>query len=124
MFRCPVDRLRNWVETLADMQQEGVAAVLLPRPTSYLHVRVLPCVEAPMGESTLLPAVAGAHGSAGALVLGLKGLGWGVTQRTASLPIPPNVLDRLNIRWTSALLSRVYGNKLKTGVCGGATSSA
>ena len=43
-----------------------------------------------MGESTVLSAVAGAgaHGSAGALVLGLKGLGWGDTQRTASLPVP------------------------------------
>ena len=39
MFWCPVDRLRNRVETLAHMQQQGLASVLLPHPAS-----VLPCL--------------------------------------------------------------------------------
>ena len=79
MFWCPVDRLRNWVETLADMQQEGVASVFLPRPASLVRASVLPCVEAPMSESTVLLVDAGAvpTGSAGAHVLGGGGRGWG-----------------------------------------------
>ena len=36
MFWCPVDRLRNRVETLANMQQEGVASVFLPHPASHV----------------------------------------------------------------------------------------
>ena len=53
MFWCPVDRLRNPVETLANMQQEGVASVFLPHPASFARASVLPCVEAPMSESTV-----------------------------------------------------------------------
>ena len=79
MFWCPVDRRRNWVETLADMQQEGVASVLLPHPASPVCASVLPCVEAARSESTVLVADAGAvpTGSAGAHVLGWGGRGWG-----------------------------------------------
>ena len=60
---CPVGRLRNWVEMLANMQQEGAVSALLPHP-SRLRLTVLPCVEAPLGESTVLFAIAGvlAHG--------------------------------------------------------------
>ena len=54
MFWCPVDRLRNWVETLANMQQEGLVSMLLPRPATIVRASVLPCVEAPMSESTVL----------------------------------------------------------------------
>ena len=72
MFCCPVDRLRNRVETLANMQQEGVVSVFRPHPASLARASVLPCVEAPMSESTVLLADAGAvpTGSAGAHVLG------------------------------------------------------
>ena len=75
MFWCPVDRLRNWVETPANMQQEGVASMFLPHPASLVRASVLPCVGAPMSESTVLLADAGAvpMGSTGAHVLG-----WGV----------------------------------------------
>ena len=43
--------LRNWVEMTRNMQQEGVGLVLLPRPASLVRSPVLPCVEAPLGES-------------------------------------------------------------------------
>ena len=54
------------------MQQEGVASVLLSHLASHLPAFMLPCVEAPMSESTVLAAVVGAvpTGSAGAHVLG------------------------------------------------------
>ena len=42
------------------MHQEGVASVLLPLPASCFRAPVLPCVEAPLGESIVLYAVAGA----------------------------------------------------------------
>ena len=62
------------------MQQEGVVSVSLPHPTSHVHASVLACVEAPVSESTVLVAAAGAQPTscAGALVLGGggKGLGW------------------------------------------------
>ena len=54
MFWCPVDRLKKWVETLGNMQQEGLASVLLLHPASLFRASVLPCVEAPMSESTVL----------------------------------------------------------------------
>ena len=43
------------------MQQEGVVSMLLLRPASHVHASVLPCVEAPMSESTVLAADAGAQ---------------------------------------------------------------
>ena len=80
MFWYPVVRLGNGVETPANMQQEGLVSVLLPHPASLVRASVLPCVEAPMGESTMLLADAGAGptGAAGAHVLGWGGRGWGV----------------------------------------------
>ena len=55
--------------------------MLLLRPASRRRAPVLRCVEAPLGESTVLWATAGArtHRFAGALVLGVRGLGrgWG-----------------------------------------------
>ena len=55
--------------------------MFLPHPASHIRASVHPCVEAPMGESTLLAPDVGAQpmGTAGALVLGWgrKGLGWG-----------------------------------------------
>ena len=52
---------RNRVEQLrlADMQQEGVVSVLIPHPAPRCRAFMLPCVEAPMGESTVLSAAAG-----------------------------------------------------------------
>ena len=63
-----------------NMQQEGVGLVLLPRPASLVHSPVLPCVEAPLGESVVLLADAGGEnptGAAGAHVLGGGERGWG-----------------------------------------------
>ena len=51
--------LRNWVEMTRNMQQEGVGLVLLPHPASLVRAPVLPCVEAPLGESGVLLADAG-----------------------------------------------------------------
>ena len=39
------------------MQQEGLASVFLPRPASHCRASMFPCVEAPLGESTVLSAV-------------------------------------------------------------------
>ena len=77
MFSCPVDKLR--VETLANMQQEGVTSVFLPHHASLVRASVLLDLEAPMSESTVLLADAGAvpTGSTGAHVLGWGGRGWG-----------------------------------------------
>ena len=52
------------VEVARNMQQEGVASVLLPLLTSRFCAPVLPWVEAPLGESIVLYAVAEAvtHG--------------------------------------------------------------
>ena len=41
------------------MQQEGVGLVLLPHPASLVGAPVLPCTEAPLGESGVLLADAG-----------------------------------------------------------------
>ena len=51
--------LGNWVEMTCNMQQEGVGLAFLPRPTSLVHTPVLPCAEAPVGESVVLLADAG-----------------------------------------------------------------
>ena len=79
MLWCPVDRLKNRVQIVLNMQQEGVASVLLPHPTSHVRAFVLPCLEAPTSESTVLAADVGAEptGSAGALVLRRGEQGWG-----------------------------------------------
>ena len=62
MLRHPVGRLQDTgLSALANMQQEGVAAVFLLRLASHLGASVLPCVEAPVGESTPLLAVTGAR---------------------------------------------------------------
>ena len=50
---------RNWVEMTCNMQQEGVRLMFLLRPTSLVHTPVLPCAEAPLGESVVLLADAG-----------------------------------------------------------------
>ena len=63
---------RNWVEMTCNMQQEGVGLVFLPRPASLVRAPVLPCAEAPLGESVVLLA-----GAAGAHVLGGGERGWG-----------------------------------------------
>ena len=42
------------------MQQEGVGLVFRPRPASLVRAPVLPCAEAPLGESVVLLADAGA----------------------------------------------------------------
>ena len=86
---------RNWVEMTRNMQQEGVGLVFLPRTASLVRSPVLPCVEAPLGESGVLLADAGGEkptgaavllagaggekpmGAAGAHVLGGGGRGWG-----------------------------------------------
>ena len=63
-FFCPSalsPGFRNWVEMTHSMQQEGVGLVLLPRPASVVRSPVLPCVEAPLGESDVLLADAGAN---------------------------------------------------------------
>ena len=79
MFWCPVDRPRNWVETLADMQQEGVASMLILQPASPVRASVLPCVEAPMSESIVLSADVGAVPKSWSSCAGMgwKGLGVG-----------------------------------------------
>ena len=61
-FRCSValsPGLRNWVETTRNMQQEGVGLVLLLRLASPVRSPVVPCAEAPLGESGVLLADAG-----------------------------------------------------------------
>ena len=82
-FFCPSalsPGFRNWVGMTCNMQQEEVGLVLLPRPASLVRSPVLPCVEAPLGESALLLADAGGEkttGAAGAHVLGGGERGWG-----------------------------------------------
>ena len=94
MFLCPVVRLQeNWVEghwQTCDMQQEGVAFVLLARPASPCHA----CAEAPVGESTVMLAVAGAEAHrfrwsscGGRAERGLGGaVGYENNRRMSSLP--------------------------------------
>ena len=54
----PSAGVRNQVENSThNMQQEGVASVLLPHPASPVRASVLPCVEAPMSESTVCVCV-------------------------------------------------------------------
>ena len=68
---------RNWVEMTHNMQQEGVGLVFLPRPASLVRAPVLPCAEAPVGESGVLSADAGVRNPRVPLELmcweGLKG---------------------------------------------------
>ena len=52
-----------------NMQQEGVGLVLLPRPASLVRSPVLPCVEAPLGESDVPLADAGGEKPTGAAAL-------------------------------------------------------
>ena len=52
---------RNWVEMTCTMQQEAVGLVFLPRLASLVRAPVLPCAEAPLGESVVLLADAGAE---------------------------------------------------------------
>ena len=73
--------------------------MVLPQPASHLRAPVLPCVEVPLGESTVLLAVAGAR------VLGGVGGGWGGTgQGNSCRALQPDPLDLLTMRCTSALL--------------------
>ena len=51
-----------------NMQQEGVGLMLLPRPASRVRSPVLPCAEAPLGESAVLLADAGGEKPTGAAV--------------------------------------------------------
>ena len=71
--------LRNWIEMTCNMQQEGVGLVLLPRPASLVRAPVLPCAEAPLGESAALLADAGTKNPRVPLELmcweGVKGAG-------------------------------------------------
>ena len=60
---------RPWVEMTCNMQQEGVWLVLLPHPASRVRSPVLPCVEAPLGESVVPLADAGGEKPTGAYVL-------------------------------------------------------
>ena len=62
MFMCPVNGLQELGVGLrtCNMQQKGVASLLLPHPASGLHVPMLPFVEAPLSYSTVLLAVVGA----------------------------------------------------------------
>ena len=67
--------------------------MFLPHPASLARASVLPCVEAPMSESTVLLADTGAMptGSAGAHVLGWGGRGWGWAMgQRLFVHVPPN----------------------------------
>ena len=70
--------LRPQVEMTCNMQ-EGVGLVFLPRPASLVRAPVLPCAEAPLGESVVLLADAGAKNPRVPLELmcweGVKGAG-------------------------------------------------
>ena len=70
---------RIWVEMTRNMQQEGVGLVFLPRPASLVRAPVLPCSEAPLGESSVLLADAGVRNPRVPLALmcweGVKGAG-------------------------------------------------
>ena len=71
-FLCPSalsPGFRNWVEMTRNMQQEGVGLVLLPRPASLVLSPVLPCLEAPLGESDVPLAYAGGERPTHAAVL-------------------------------------------------------
>ena len=61
--------VKNWVEMTRNMQQEGVGLVLLPRSASLVRSPVLPCLEAPLGESDVPLADAGGETPTGAVVL-------------------------------------------------------
>ena len=82
MFWCPVNRLRNWVETLANMQQEGLASVFLPHPASLVRASVLG------GSNERVHCAAGGRGGSAhgfrwssCAGMGRKGLGWAEGQR-------------------------------------------
>ena len=72
--------LRNGVEMIRNMQQEGVGLVLLPHPASLIRAPVLPCAEAPWGECGVLLADAGVRNQrcrwSSCAGRGWKGLGW------------------------------------------------
>ena len=102
----------------AHVQQEGAASVLLPHPASRLRAPVRACVEAPLGESTALLAVAGACGPRAPLELlcrGVEGVG-AVAVQNSLLAALVGFRDLLIILSTSALPKGVYGRELKT-VC-------
>ena len=72
VFFCPSalsPGFRNWVEMTGNMQQEGVGLVLLPRPAFLVRSHVLPCVEAPLGESDVPLADAEGEKPTGTAVL-------------------------------------------------------
>ena len=71
------------------MQQQGVGSLLLPLPGSCFCAPMLPCVEAPLSESTVQPAATGgeARGAARAVVLGGGGRGWGGMRLTKTIPV-------------------------------------
>ena len=65
--------------------------MFLLHPASRHHASVLPCVEAPLGESTVLSAVAGLEpmGPAGAHVLGkVQRLAEGLRLTRAAVSLP------------------------------------
>ena len=66
------------------MQQEGVAFVFLPQVASHIRASVLPCVEAPMCESTVLVADAGCSPRVPLELLCWEGVGLWVKGATAS----------------------------------------
>ena len=71
-FFCPSalsPGFRNWVEMTRNMPQEGVGLMLLPHPASLVRSPVLPCVEAPLGESNVPLADAGGEKPTGAALL-------------------------------------------------------
>ena len=69
----------NWPEMTRNMQQEGVGLVFLPCPASLVRAPVLPCAEAPLGESGVQLADAGVRNPQVPLELmcwaGVKGAG-------------------------------------------------
>ena len=82
----------------AHMQQEGVVAVLLPHPASRCCAPVRPCVEAPLSESTVLLAAAGActhgaHWSSGARGPGVRVGLWPVKHATCCNGVCSGPLD-------------------------------
>ena len=88
----------------ADMQQEGVASVFLPRPASPFHAFVRSLVEAPSGESTVRLAItqAVAHGFHWSFCAGWCGAlgeeegGGGYQNSCLAAPVP--FLARLTMR--------------------------
>ena len=112
----------SWVELARNMQQEGVASVLLPLPASRFRSPVLPCMEAPLGESIVLYAAAGAvtHGFrwSSCAGRGWRGWGWGGQSWNNCRAVGPAVRDCFNNRLAFALLRSVYSSGLKTSVFG------